>query len=490
MTNTPRIKQGFQQPFEFSISKRMAQRIPHQAEIIGLDLKIVNNEDHRSIQFIELNGIFSGVTAYESLFTSDQEEKCDLKFLFYKKLSELGVPLVWLDHWKDCHLLTTRQEWVEEGLDKPAWLKVGGSVVPYSDYYKNRISKSKIPSELIRFLTMDIEASESKASSTQYKLNALHCVLNNSALFPEQIHREIQSILESTHDKESLTNEFFRDIYNKIKVHIWDKIGDGFKQAIKRPNIQESTPFLPDCITLNPLLDRLPSHPNWMDLMNTSGRIMADKALMHEIFQTVCPAYYPTSKLISRHEQQNANKLIEELAINPDRVENVIIKPIHESGGRGVLVVPLQQLQAALDAIRSSDYPNPAGEIISEQDLSDYRKGVYGDRLLLQEYIKNSEYVSKKSGLHYDPTMRLYIACIRTGQKASLYSMDAFWKLPPESIDNNTKLSLQSISNVYEGEAVAVVDDNDFNLVKQEIIKIFPDIYAEIGKQSLKLYTL
>lgn len=156
----------------------------------------------------------------------------------------------------------------------------------------------------------------------------------------------------------------------------------------------------------------------------------------------------------------------------------LVVKPTNASLGRGIVVIEPQQLDALL-------------HIILKQKPSIYEHGDHnlsywaGDRekfFIVEEFVSSKTiYVDSKP---YDPTMRVAFVIFNKSGSLNINFLDAYWKLPSQSLNENGSLTQQHKSHVESDKQCSFpVDKDDFEVVKEQLNLLLPSLYLKMLAQ-------
>ena len=155
----------------------------------------------------------------------------------------------------------------------------------------------------------------------------------------------------------------------------------------------------------------------------------------------------------------------------------LVIKPTNASLGRGIVIIEPQQLDAILRIVlkQKSSYKQDT------QSLS-YWESDHEKFFIVEEFVPSKTiYVDNKP---YDPTMRVAFVLFNHNGVMQINFLDAYWKLPAQALNERGSITQRHKSHIESGkQCSAPVDTHDFEIVKEQLSLLLPQIYLKILSQ-------
>ena len=175
-----------------------------------------------------------------------------------------------------------------------------------------------------------------------------------------------------------------------------------------------------------------------------------------------------------------------------------VLKPINASNGSGVLVLKKEEVCHYLKRIRSGNCADAFWrashyEAFLSWDAQERKKQVSQRKtdtvlpFLLQACCP-SKSLTLDDGRSYHPTGRLVVA---VDDNNKLQILDAYWKLPAESISIKNDLSTETlVSRVSQQRDpnVVPISSEDLDVIKQQFYEHFPMLFQRIRTEELDIY--
>lgn len=167
----------------------------------------------------------------------------------------------------------------------------------------------------------------------------------------------------------------------------------------------------------------------------------------------------------------------------PADIPFFIIKPMNESLGKGVMLVPSENIQALLQALKTnSRFSASVGDI-------DHYYGKKDKKVLIQRFYPGNaiQYLGKT----YCPTGRAVFAVVKKEDSLAVDILDIFWKLPLTPLLNNIPAKDSSVS--YAGRDSKIkskisLEASTYNKIKLALKEKLTTMSVAIYRFDIKSY--
>lgn len=177
-----------------------------------------------------------------------------------------------------------------------------------------------------------------------------------------------------------------------------------------------------------------------------------------------------------QYDADLASRIQEEL-----EAEYYVIKPLSESVGRGVIIIPESELDALLRLILQSSPSLKKNEL---ETIAYWAKN-NDDSFIVEKYYPSDSVVAmpwrrktqqESAFHHYDATMRMAFILVRDRGVKSFYCLGAYWRLPLNSIEEGGSPSETMMTTEVRPRYLAVDE------------AVLNDVAAQIEEAMLLLY--
>lgn len=250
-----------------------------------------------------------------------------------------------------------------------------------------------------------------------------------------------------------------------------------YDQVNEAEMIEKFIAAQPDVLKLN-------GHKALLQLVN-------DKYLTNRLFDDDTASFRPAWQLVfKQYEVGLAEKIRHELQEKQDApLEYVVVKPLNSYRGEGVLVVPVGELEQALERI----FLDPTQKEQARSRIQKQEDRVPDPTIPEEFYLADATpailveaYEASKpvyvDGKPMDGTMRVMFTLYHDleHRQIALKCHGAYWKLPQTALDDTSDLPSKLISKMSQGEAridSARVSVEDTIRVMQQLEVFLPRIY-------------
>ena len=158
--------------------------------------------------------------------------------------------------------------------------------------------------------------------------------------------------------------------------------------------------------------------------------------------------------------------------------ELYIIKPLVGRQSRGVMLVDGKNLDSILKTILKKTSKIKKKNIRTNFDWKDYEY----DKFIVEEFVKSKQIL--KDGKPYDPTLRLGFIISQNNGKISVNVINAFWKFPPNSLNDECDLQEKHVTKPMVGahDPAMNLDASDMKKVRDILNAMLPELYVKIIK--------
>lgn len=283
-------------------------------------------------------------------------------------------------------------------------------------------------------------------------------------------HKTLQKLGGKTFDSIEEFEHFLQSNYpleNKIKI--------------KPKTIQEHAGILAYAgarIKSDKLEEFKNRHPGILFVNDFPALYQRRKDKIHEVFNDdflsnfrprwgVYPAKY-SEKLVEQIKREIGSQLY-------------IIKPIVGRQARGVMLVDEKDLDSTLKNILKKTKSNKfkAKNNKKKSRSFDWQDYEY-DTFIVEEFVESKQVL--KDNKPYDPTLRLGIILIQEKAKINVNVITAFWKFPPNSLNDRCTIQEKHVTKPMVGahDPAMNVDAIDMKKIREILNAMLPELYIKI----------
>ncbi len=214
--------------------------------------------------------------------------------------------------------------------------------------------------------------------------------------------------------------------------------------------------------------------PNILFVNDFDNLFLRQKDKIHEFFNcNELKAFRPRWKTYpTTYTQKLAKTIKKDIPAN-----FYVIKPSMGRKAEGVVLIPSEQLDAALKSVL---HPTTQKDGSLDYKINDWKKKAHAKTFIVEEYIPSKTIYFR--GKPYDPTLRAaFVAHYESGKITTTF-LSCFWKKPPSSLKDKASLTDKHITKSMLGCKIPAqeVDQKDMQKLTAIFNTMLPALYEKM----------